>query len=180
MAAVTICSDFGAQKENKVSHCFPVYFLWSDGTRCHDLSFLNVESKSFKLVSIEIKKGKKNLFVKEMTNTRNSKKIKHEDVKKGQQNHKTWTPVRKYKFFNMCLSLYNYQSKSSRYRQGYLKTRATTNQKHKIDSPKPKRREHKHKKQGKHHTTERRVKPRKNKEQTGKQGLIWQWIHMYQ
>ena len=27
----------------KVSHCFPIYFPWSDGTRCHDLSFLNVE-----------------------------------------------------------------------------------------------------------------------------------------
>ena len=36
---------FGAQ-ENKVSHClhcFPIYFTWSDGTGCHDLSFLNVE-----------------------------------------------------------------------------------------------------------------------------------------
>ena len=45
MAAVTIWSDFGAQK-NKVwhcYHCFPIYFLWSDGTRCHELSFLNVE-----------------------------------------------------------------------------------------------------------------------------------------
>ena len=45
MAAVTICSDFGAQK-NKVSHCFhcfPIYFPWSDGARCHDLHFLNVE-----------------------------------------------------------------------------------------------------------------------------------------
>ena len=45
MAAVTICSDFGAQK-NKVSHCFhclPIYLSWSDGTRCHDFSFLNVE-----------------------------------------------------------------------------------------------------------------------------------------
>ena len=45
MAAVTICSDFGAPK-NKVSqcfHCFPIYLPWSDGTRCHDLSFLNVE-----------------------------------------------------------------------------------------------------------------------------------------
>ena len=33
MAAATICSDFGAQK-NKVSycfHCFPIYFPWSDG-----------------------------------------------------------------------------------------------------------------------------------------------------
>ena len=26
-------------------HCFPVYFPWSDGTRYHDLSFLNVEFK---------------------------------------------------------------------------------------------------------------------------------------
>ena len=45
MAAVTICSDFGAQ-ENKVTHCFncfPVYLPWNDGTGCHDLSFLNVE-----------------------------------------------------------------------------------------------------------------------------------------
>ena len=42
MAAVTICSDFGAQ-ENKVCHgfhCFPIYLPWNDGTRCHDLSFL--------------------------------------------------------------------------------------------------------------------------------------------
>ena len=23
-------------------HCFPIYLSWSDGTRCHDLSFLNV------------------------------------------------------------------------------------------------------------------------------------------
>ena len=33
MAAVTICSDFGAQK-NKVCHCFhcfPIYLPWSDG-----------------------------------------------------------------------------------------------------------------------------------------------------
>ena len=30
MAAVTICSDFGTQK-NKVSHCFPIYLPWSDG-----------------------------------------------------------------------------------------------------------------------------------------------------
>ena len=42
MAAVTICSDFGAQ-ENKICHCFhcfPSYLPWSDGTRCHDLHFL--------------------------------------------------------------------------------------------------------------------------------------------
>ena len=24
-------------------HCFPIYLPWSDGTRCHDASFLNVE-----------------------------------------------------------------------------------------------------------------------------------------
>jgi len=24
-------------------HCFPIYLPWSDGTRCHDLSFLSVE-----------------------------------------------------------------------------------------------------------------------------------------
>ena len=41
MAAVNICSDFGAPK-NKVWHCFPIYFPWSDGTGCHDLRFLNV------------------------------------------------------------------------------------------------------------------------------------------
>ena len=32
--------------KNKVSHCFhcfPIYLAWSDGTRCHDLSFLNAE-----------------------------------------------------------------------------------------------------------------------------------------
>ena len=37
MAAVSICSDFGAQK-NKVSNCFlclPIYLPWSHGTRCH-------------------------------------------------------------------------------------------------------------------------------------------------
>ena len=45
MAAITICSDFGAP-QNKVSccfHCLPIYLPWSDGTRCHDLCFLNVE-----------------------------------------------------------------------------------------------------------------------------------------
>ena len=48
MAAVTICSDFGAQK-NKIwhcIHCFPIYIPWSDVTRCHDLSFLNVEPQA--------------------------------------------------------------------------------------------------------------------------------------
>ena len=47
MAAVLICSDFEAQ-ESKICHCFlffPFYLPWSDGTRCHDLSFLNVDFK---------------------------------------------------------------------------------------------------------------------------------------
>ena len=45
MAAVTICRDFGAP-QNKVCHClecFLIYLPWSDGTRCHDLCFLNIE-----------------------------------------------------------------------------------------------------------------------------------------
>ena len=29
--------------KNKVWYCFPIYFPWSDGARCHDLRFLNVE-----------------------------------------------------------------------------------------------------------------------------------------
>ena len=29
--------------QNNVCHCFPIYLPWSDGTRWHDLSFLNVE-----------------------------------------------------------------------------------------------------------------------------------------
>ena len=41
MAAVTICSDFGAQK-NRVSHCFhcfPIYLPWSDGPAAMILVF---------------------------------------------------------------------------------------------------------------------------------------------
>ena len=46
MAAVTICSDFGAQ-ENKVSHCFHcflIYLPWSDGTRCWILEWVPTHS----------------------------------------------------------------------------------------------------------------------------------------
>ena len=45
MASVTNCNDFGVPK-SKVCHCFQgfsIYLPQSDGTRCHDLSFLNVE-----------------------------------------------------------------------------------------------------------------------------------------
>ena len=53
MPAGTIHSDFGAQ-ENKVCHCFhffPINLPWSDGTRCLDLSFLNVFKPAFLLSS---------------------------------------------------------------------------------------------------------------------------------
>ena len=47
MAAITICSDFGAP-QNKVWHCFLIYLPWSDGT-----SFLNVEFQAnFSLSSL--------------------------------------------------------------------------------------------------------------------------------
>ena len=41
----TVHSDFGAQ-ESKICHCFCfclIYLLWIGGTKCHELSFLNVE-----------------------------------------------------------------------------------------------------------------------------------------
>ena len=41
VAAVIVCSDLGAQ-ESKICHCFhfpPFYLPWSDGIRCHNLSF---------------------------------------------------------------------------------------------------------------------------------------------
>ena len=45
IVAVTIWSDFGAQ-ENKICHCFHFFSIclsWSDGTKCHNLHFLNTE-----------------------------------------------------------------------------------------------------------------------------------------
>ena len=58
MATVTICSDFGAP-QNKVchcSHCFPIYLPWSDGTRCYNLSFLNIDFSlsSFTFIKISL------------------------------------------------------------------------------------------------------------------------------
>ena len=60
MAAVTICSDFGAQ-ENKVCHyfnLFPIYLPWSDGSRCHDLRvFIMLSFKpAFSLSSFTFKR----------------------------------------------------------------------------------------------------------------------------
>ena len=48
MAALTICSDFGAP-QNKVCycfHCFPIYLPWSGGTKCHDFSFWTLSFKT--------------------------------------------------------------------------------------------------------------------------------------
>ena len=48
MAAVTVCSGFAVQ-ENKICHCFQFssfYLPWSDGTRCHDLSFWILNCKA--------------------------------------------------------------------------------------------------------------------------------------
>ena len=54
MAAVTICSDFGAQ-ENKVCHCFhcfPIYLPWSDGPDAMILVFWMLSFKpTFSLCS---------------------------------------------------------------------------------------------------------------------------------
>ena len=54
----------------------------------------------------------------------------------------------------MCLSLYNYQAKASRYRKGlkYLKNRATTNQNQTLHSQKLKRKGCKHKINGNYPT----------------------------
>ena len=55
-AAVNICRDSGAQ--NVVCHCVPIYLPWSDGTRCCDLSLLNVELQAtFSLSSFTFIKG---------------------------------------------------------------------------------------------------------------------------
>ena len=50
MAAVTTCSDFGVP-QNKASHCFhcfPIYLPLTEGTRCHDLSFLIIREMQIK------------------------------------------------------------------------------------------------------------------------------------
>ena len=51
MALVTICSDFGAYENKRKFPLFPHLFAMSDGTRCHDLSLLNVEFQANFLLS---------------------------------------------------------------------------------------------------------------------------------
>ena len=54
MASVTICSDCGAQKDKVWYYvqCFPIYFPWSDGTRCMTFIFWMLSFKpTFSLFS---------------------------------------------------------------------------------------------------------------------------------
>ena len=82
--------------------------------------------------------------------------------------------VRKCRSLRMCLSLYDYQSKASRYSNGltYLKTRVTPNQKYiTIDSQKQKRKQFKHNTNENHQTTKGKRKRReeqRNTKSTGK------------
>ena len=96
---------------------------------------------------------------------------KHEAIKrkrkKRHQIHTVWgRKVRKYHFFLliMCLSLYDYQAKASRYRKGltYLKNRATTNHNWTLHSQKLKRKVLKHKINGNHPTKRKKEKHRIN------------------
>ena len=53
MAAITICSDFGAP-QNKVwhcSHCFPIYFPWSMGPDAMIFVFWMLSFKGFSVVN---------------------------------------------------------------------------------------------------------------------------------
>ena len=87
--------------------------------------------------------------------------------------------VRKNRFFflilMMCLSLYDYQAKVSRYRKvlTYLKNRATTNQSQILHSQKLKRKILKYEING-NHPTKKRKEEKRNIESAGKQGLKWQ------
>ena len=76
----------------------------------------------------------------------------------------------------MCLSLYDYQSKASRYRNGliYLKNKVTTNQKHTKDSQKSKRTQAYYKIKPSNHKRKKKKEQRRNTKSTGRQGLKWQ------
>ena len=75
----------------------------------------------------------------------------------------------------MCLNLYDYQAKASRYRKGltYLKNRATKNQNQTLHTQKLKRKVQRHKINGNHPIKTERNKGQ-NIESTGKHGLKWQ------
>ena len=70
----------------------------------------------------------------------------------------------------MCLRLYYYQTKASRYRKGvkYLKNRATTNQNQTLHSQKLIRNVHEHKIKETHPTKERKEERRKKNQMENK------------
>ena len=63
MAGVTICSDFGAQKNNvwHCFHCFPIYFLWSDGT---DPTFMAESEEELKSLLMKVKEESEKVGLK--------------------------------------------------------------------------------------------------------------------
>ena len=73
----------------------------------------------------------------------------------------------------MCLRLHDYQSKTSRFRKGliYLKNKVTRNQKHTINSQKPKRREHKKNTKENHQTTRGKTEEKER----DKEEIQYQW-----
>ena len=81
----------------------------------------------------------------------------------------------------MCLNLYDYQFKASRYSYGliYLNSMVTMNHRHKIDSQKSKRKELKHTTKENQQTIQGKTKRRRNEQRrttktTRKQRLKWQ------
>ena len=75
----------------------------------------------------------------------------------------------------ICLSLYDYQAKASRYRKGLtcLKNRANTNQTEHYNHKSGKEKYSSIKING-NHPTKKRKEEKRNTESTGKQGLKWQ------
>ena len=94
-----------------------------------------ITSRNQYTVLKEQQQQKTTLIVKVKVNTGEQQRDKHRHVKQGLQNHKIWgrkarTSTPFFFFFRMCLSLYDYQTKASRYKKGltYFKNRKTTNQ----------------------------------------------------
>ena len=119
-----------------------------------------------------------------MINIRNSKRTKMQISKKDVKITECGAG-KKENLDSFCkiiyLRLYGYQAKASRYRKvlTYLKNRVTTNQKHTIDSQKPKTSEQKHNTKENYQITKgkterKRKELRGNIKPTGKQGLKWE------
>ena len=100
----------------------------------------HLESNHLNKAAYRYKRGKKN-YCKSDDKHKEQQKDTHEDVKKRLQNHRMWgrkvrTSILLFLKKIMCLSLYDYQAKASRYREG--KNRATTNRNQTIHSQKEK------------------------------------------